>query len=217
MGYTVLGICGPTRTGSTSFGSWVKVVLPMSSLFSDTSNPGVAKKLKHPPHISGLKDQSWKHEAYLLFPVHLDGTLLDNAKTMNAKKEFFSKFHFRCASNISSALCILLKPRKGQPPLATLMDFGSARPARKANLFSFRGPSIAAEHVSAPFRATELWDKANATLMKGLISGMVYLLLSMHLGNLVEVCRCPNKVAPERSYTSSSHGCFGLNQQLDLA
>ncbi|PHU15358.1 hypothetical protein BC332_16563 [Capsicum chinense] len=143
MGYTVLGICGPTRTGSTSFGSWVKVVLPMSSLFSDTSNPGVAKKLKHPPHISGLKDQSWKHEAYLLFPVHLDGTLLDNAKTMNAKKEFFSKFHFRCASNISSALCILLKPRKGQPPLATLMDFGSARPARKANLFSFRGPSIA--------------------------------------------------------------------------
>lgn len=29
------------------------------------------------------------HEAYLLFPVHLDGTLLDNAKTMQEKKEFF--------------------------------------------------------------------------------------------------------------------------------
>ncbi|MCE0482282.1 hypothetical protein HAX54_040945 [Datura stramonium] len=36
------------------------------------------------------QDQSWKHEAYLLFPVHLDGTLLDNTKVMNAKKEFFS-------------------------------------------------------------------------------------------------------------------------------
>lgn len=31
-----------------------------------------------------------KHEAYLLFPVHLDGTLLDNAQAMKAKKEFFS-------------------------------------------------------------------------------------------------------------------------------
>ena len=36
------------------------------------------------------QDQSWKHEAYLLFPVHLDGTLMDNSKTMKAKKEFFS-------------------------------------------------------------------------------------------------------------------------------
>lgn len=35
-------------------------------------------------------DRSVKHEAYLLFPVHLDGTLLDNAQTMKAKKEFFS-------------------------------------------------------------------------------------------------------------------------------
>lgn len=36
------------------------------------------------------QERSWNHEAYLLFPVHLDGTLLDNAKTMKAKKEFFS-------------------------------------------------------------------------------------------------------------------------------
>lgn len=39
------------------------------------------------------QDQSWKHEAYLLFPVHLDGTLLDNTKAMKAKKEFFSTSH----------------------------------------------------------------------------------------------------------------------------
>ena len=36
------------------------------------------------------QEKSWNHEAYLLFPVHLDGTLLDNAKTMKAKKEFYS-------------------------------------------------------------------------------------------------------------------------------
>ncbi|XP_062113108.1 uncharacterized protein LOC133824255 [Humulus lupulus] len=36
------------------------------------------------------QEGSWKHEAYLLFPVHLDGTLLDNANTMKAKKELFS-------------------------------------------------------------------------------------------------------------------------------
>ena len=36
------------------------------------------------------QETSWNHEAYLLFPVHLDGTLLDNAKTMKAKKEFYS-------------------------------------------------------------------------------------------------------------------------------
>lgn len=35
-------------------------------------------------------EQSWTHEAYLLFPVHLDGTLLDNANAMKTKKEFFS-------------------------------------------------------------------------------------------------------------------------------
>jgi hypothetical protein len=35
-------------------------------------------------------ETSWSHEAYLLFPVHLDGTLLDNAKTMKAKKEHYS-------------------------------------------------------------------------------------------------------------------------------
>lgn len=32
---------------------------------------------------------SWKQEAYLLFPVHLDGTMLDNANIMQARKEFY--------------------------------------------------------------------------------------------------------------------------------
>lgn len=40
--------------------------------------------------VKGGQQVSWKYEAYLLFPIHLDGTLLDRAKTMKAKKEFFS-------------------------------------------------------------------------------------------------------------------------------
>lgn len=36
------------------------------------------------------QDQSRKQEAYLLFPAHMDGTLLDSMKAMQAKQEFFS-------------------------------------------------------------------------------------------------------------------------------
>lgn len=37
-----------------------------------------------------MQDGSLKHEAYLLFPVHLDGTLLDIAEAMQLKKESFT-------------------------------------------------------------------------------------------------------------------------------
>lgn len=40
-------------------------------------------------NFQAAQEGSWNHEAYLLFPVHLDGTLLDNAKAMKAKKEFY--------------------------------------------------------------------------------------------------------------------------------
>ncbi|XP_027331676.1 serine/threonine-protein kinase 16 isoform X1 [Abrus precatorius] len=123
---------------------------------------------------------SWNHEAYLLFPVHLDGTLLDNAKIMKAKKEFYSTsdvlqiFRQLCsglkhmhgfeppyAHNDVKPGNVLITHRKGQPPLAILMDFGSARPARKQ--ISSRSEALqlqewASEHCSAPFRAPELWD-----------------------------------------------------------
>ncbi|KAG5602228.1 hypothetical protein H5410_033598 [Solanum commersonii] len=56
---------------------------------------------------------------------------------------------------------VLLTHRKGQPPLAILMDFGSARPARRqirSRSEALQLQEWAAEHVSAPFRAPELWD-----------------------------------------------------------
>jgi hypothetical protein len=36
-----------------------------------------------------VQDGSQNHEAYLLFPVHLDGTLQDVTKAMQEKKEHF--------------------------------------------------------------------------------------------------------------------------------
>ncbi|KAF9671405.1 hypothetical protein SADUNF_Sadunf12G0044200 [Salix dunnii] len=100
--------------------------------------------------VKATQEGSLNHEAYLLFPVHLDGTLLDNSAAMKAKKEFFSTtdvlqiFRQLCAGlknmhNLDPPYAhndvkpgnVLLTHRKGQSPLAILMDFGSARPARR--------------------------------------------------------------------------------------
>ncbi|XP_049366119.1 uncharacterized protein LOC125830962 isoform X2 [Solanum verrucosum] len=156
----------------------VREEIRVSSLFS---HPNLLPLLDHAIiSVKVAQDQSLKHEAYLLFPVHLDGTLLDNAKTMNAKKEFFSTsdvlqiFRQLCAGlkhmhsldppyahNDVKPGNVLLTHRKGQPPLAILMDFGSARPARRqirSRSEALQLQEWAAEHVSAPFRAPELWD-----------------------------------------------------------
>ncbi|XP_073140736.1 uncharacterized protein [Henckelia pumila] len=130
--------------------------------------------------VKVTQDQSWKNEAYLLFPVHLDGTLLDNAKAMKIKKEFFSTsdvlqiFRQLCAGldhmhsfdppyahNDIKPGNVLLTHRKGKPPIAILMDFGSARPARKqirSRSEALQLQEWASEHCSAPFRAPEFWD-----------------------------------------------------------
>ncbi|KAK2983314.1 hypothetical protein RJ640_001058 [Escallonia rubra] len=156
----------------------VREEIRVSSLFS---HPNLLPLLDHAIiAVKGSPEQSWKHEAYLLFPVHLDGTLLDNAKVMKAKKEFFSTsdvlqiFRQLCAGlkhmhsleppyahNDVKPGNVLLTHRKGQPPLAILMDFGSARSARKqirSRSEALQLQEWAAEHCSAPFRAPELWD-----------------------------------------------------------
>ncbi|CAL5088590.1 unnamed protein product [Urochloa decumbens] len=56
---------------------------------------------------------------------------------------------------------VLITRCKGQAPVATLMDFGSARPARKqirSRSEALQLQEWAAEHCSAPYRAPELWD-----------------------------------------------------------
>ncbi|KAM7471199.1 hypothetical protein LguiA_009382 [Lonicera macranthoides] len=130
--------------------------------------------------VKASQELTWKHEAYMLFPVHLDGTLVDSANAMKARKEYFSTsdvlqiFHQLCsglkhmhsfdppyAHNDVKPGNVALTRRKGQPPLAILMDFGSARPARKqihSRSEALQLQEWASEHCSAPFRAPELWD-----------------------------------------------------------
>lgn len=156
----------------------VREEIRVSSLFT---HPNLLPLLDHAIiKVKATQEQSWKHEAYLLFPVHLDGTLLDNSTAMKAKKEFFSTvdvlqiFRQLCAGlkhmhhfdppyahNDVKPGNILITHRKGQAPRAILMDFGSARPARRqiqSRAEALQLQEWAAEHCSGPFRAPELWD-----------------------------------------------------------
>ncbi|KAL2935480.1 Serine/threonine-protein kinase 16 [Bienertia sinuspersici] len=156
----------------------VREEIRVSSLFT---HPNLLPLLDHAIiKVKATQEQSWKHEAYLLFPVHLDGTLLDNSTAMKANKEFFSTldvlqiFRQLCAGlkhmhqfeppyahNDVKPGNVLISHRKGQAPRAILMDFGSARPARKqiqSRAEALQLQEWAAEHCSAPFRAPELWD-----------------------------------------------------------
>ncbi|CAN7069052.1 hypothetical protein BRARA_J02448 [Brassica rapa] len=156
----------------------VREEIRVSSLFN---HPNLLPLLDHA--IISVKDGQGgarKHEAFLLFPVHLDGTLLDNSTSMKAKKESFSTadvlhiFRQLCdglqhmhsleppyAHNDVKPGNVLLTRRTGQPPLAILMDFGSARPSRKqirSRQEALQLQEWTSEHCSAPFRAPELWD-----------------------------------------------------------
>ncbi|XP_074582169.1 uncharacterized protein LOC141838561 [Curcuma longa] len=156
----------------------VKQEIRVSSQFS---HPNLLPLLDHA--IIPTKDKqggSQKHEAYLLFPVHLDGTLLDIVTVMQSKKEFFPTlavlqiFRQLCAGlkhmhsfdppyahNDVKPGNVLLTQIKEQSPVAILMDFGSARPARKeirSRSEALQLQEWATEHCSAPYRAPELWD-----------------------------------------------------------
>ncbi|XP_042428262.1 probable serine/threonine-protein kinase DDB_G0291350 [Zingiber officinale] len=156
----------------------VKQEIHVSSLFN---HPNLLPLIDHAIiPVKGTQDGSRKHEAYLLFPVHLDGTLLDLAKIMQSKKESFPTitvlhiFRQLCdglkhmhsfdppyAHNDVKPGNVLITHRKGQPPIAILMDFGSAQPARKeirSRSEALHLQEWASEHCSAPFRAPELWD-----------------------------------------------------------
>ncbi|CAM0951158.1 unnamed protein product [Alopecurus aequalis] len=155
----------------------VKEEIRVSSLFN---HPNLLPLLDHAIIAVKSTQGDWSHEAYLLFPVYLDGTLFDNAQVMQSRKEFYSvldiigMFQQLCeglkhmhsfdppyAHNDVKPGNVLITRRRGQAPLATLMDFGSSRPAEtkiRSRSEALRLQEWAAEHCSAPFRAPELWD-----------------------------------------------------------
>uniref|UniRef100_A0A0D6R7P7 non-specific serine/threonine protein kinase n=1 Tax=Araucaria cunninghamii TaxID=56994 RepID=A0A0D6R7P7_ARACU len=156
----------------------VKQEIHVSSLFN---HPNLLPLLDHSIiAVKGPQEGTWNQEAYLLFPVLLDGTLLENTQSMKAKKEYFTPitvlhiFRQLCAGlkhmhsfdppyahNDVKPGNVLIKWRKGQPPLGILMDFGSAAPAKRevrSRSEALKVQEWAAQHCSAPYRAPELWD-----------------------------------------------------------
>ncbi|KAG0491904.1 hypothetical protein HPP92_004990 [Vanilla planifolia] len=159
----------------------VRQEVHVSSLFN---HPNLLPLLDHAIiTVKGAQNGSMNHEAYLLFPVHLDGTLLDDIKSMKAKKDFFPTptllqiFRQICtglnhmhifdppyAHNDVEPGNILITHKQGKPPIAILMDFGSSQPARKQIRSHSEAQQLqawAAEHCSALYRAPELWDCSN--------------------------------------------------------
>ncbi|CAM6085546.1 unnamed protein product [Calypogeia fissa] len=156
----------------------VKQEISVSSSFN---HPNLLPLLEHSIiAVKGAQEGLWNQEAYLLFPVHLDGTLLDNLNNMQAEKQFFPTItvlhifrqiaaglkHMHSADtpyahNDLKPGNVLLTKRKDRPPEAVIMDFGSATPARRP--IQSRSEALAlqewaAQHCSAPYRAPELWD-----------------------------------------------------------
>ncbi|KAL7223200.1 hypothetical protein ACSBR1_024796 [Camellia fascicularis] len=161
----------------------VREEIRVSSLFT---HPNLLPLLDHAIiAVKSTQEGSWKHEAYLLFPVHLDGTLLDNAKAMKVKKEFFSTsdvlhiFRQLCAGlmhmhnfdppyahNDVKPGNVLITHRKGQPPLAILMDFGSTRPARKQIRTRSQALQLQVWYVSIRVCTGGIWRKPTASHCK---------------------------------------------------
>jgi len=123
----------------------------------------------------------------LLFPFHREGTLLDHLTRMQSEKKFFPTitvlyiFKQICAGlkhmhthdppyahyDMKPGNVLLSLPRN-KPPVAVIMDFGSANPARK-QIHSRKEAMVvqewASQHCTAPYRAPELWDTPSETLL----------------------------------------------------
>ncbi|KAJ0587837.1 putative transferase, protein kinase NAK family [Helianthus annuus] len=91
---------------------------------------------------------------YLLFPVHLDGTLFDTLKTMKAKDEFFSTFEvLQIFRQVESLVAVWFTC---SCYVRVLLEGRSALDERPSSCRL--SLEWASEHVSAPFQAPELWD-----------------------------------------------------------
>lgn len=155
----------------------VKKEIHVTSLFN---HPNLLPLIDHAIiSVKGPQEGMWNQEAYLLFPVCLEGTLLDVLTTMQGKEFFTSVTVLRIFRQICAGLKymhtldppyahndlkpgnVLLLNRKDESPVAVIMDFGSAAPARRSVRSRSEAVAVqewASEHCSAPYRAPELWD-----------------------------------------------------------
>ncbi|MCO5561871.1 hypothetical protein L7F22_015496 [Adiantum nelumboides] len=156
----------------------VKKEIQTTSLFN---HPNLLPLIDHAIiSVKGPQEGAWNQEAYLLFPVCLEGTLFDILTVMHGRKEYFTSvtvlkiFRQICAGvkymhtldppyahNDLKPGNILLLNRTDEVPVAMIMDFGSATTARRS--IQSRAEALAlqewaSQHCSAPYRAPELWD-----------------------------------------------------------
>jgi len=130
--------------------------------------------------IISVKEGKCNHEAYMLFPLHLDGTLHDHLTKMQETKTFFPTitvmhiFQQICtglkhmhkhdppyAHNDINPKKVLLAVQPNQPPRAVIMELSSATPAHKQVRSRSEALVIqgwAERHCTAQYRAPELWD-----------------------------------------------------------
>nr|CAD1825321.1 unnamed protein product [Ananas comosus var. bracteatus] len=96
----------------------VKEEIHVSSLFN---HPNLLPLLDHSIiAVKGQQGGSWNYEAYVLFPVYLDGTMLDNAIAMHSRDEFFPT---HTVLQIFRQLCSGLKHMHSfDPPYAIMMN-----------------------------------------------------------------------------------------------
>ncbi|KAI5069961.1 hypothetical protein GOP47_0014304 [Adiantum capillus-veneris] len=156
----------------------VKKEIQTTSLFN---HPNLLPLIDHAIiSVKGSQEGTWNQEAYLLFPVCLEGTLFDIITVMHGRKEYFTSvtvlkiFRQICAGlkymhaldppyahNDLKPGNILLLNKSDEVPVAMIMDFGSAAPARRSVRSRAEALAVqewASQHCSAPYRAPELWD-----------------------------------------------------------
>jgi len=157
----------------------VRHEINVSSMFN---HPNLLPLLDHAIiPVKSSKDNSTNYEAYLLFPVHLDGTLLDIGKIMQSRNEFFDTltvlqlFRQLCAGlkhmhdfdppyfhgDVKTGNILITQKKTQTYPIAILMDFGSATPAKmqiRTQSEALQLQEWASKNSHAPFRAPELWN-----------------------------------------------------------
>ncbi|KAE8684032.1 Detected protein of confused Function [Hibiscus syriacus] len=168
--------------GGFAYVYMVKEAIPDSS---SASAGGLANKVKDPSHLSddgtyAMKKvfiQSNEHLEFVREEIRVSSLfnhrnllpLLDHAiisVQLCAGLQHMHSLEPPYAHNDVKPGNVLITRRKGETPLTKLMDFGSARPARKqirSRSEALQLQEWASEHCAAPFRAPELWDCSSHT------------------------------------------------------
>ncbi|XP_039035381.1 probable serine/threonine-protein kinase DDB_G0291350 [Hibiscus syriacus] len=141
--------------------AYVYLVKEVVSDSSSALASGLAKKVKDPSNLSVYTRRIIEPCMISRKEFFSASDVLQIFRQLCAGLKHMHNFEPPYAHNDVKPGNILLSSRKGKWPFSILMDFGSARPARKqirSRSEALQLQEWASEHCSAPFRAPELWD-----------------------------------------------------------